>query len=86
MMVPIWSNLTHRFRCIASDFFVHFLRLLKRSTAEPPAGSFMNLLRGSIRFCKKFREPAKVLLRLIKLRICQLSWRKKAWISKPSTK
>jgi hypothetical protein len=64
MMVPIWSNLIHRFRCIASDFFVHFLRLLNTITAEPPAGSFMNLLRGSIRFCKKFREPAMFLLRL----------------------
>ena len=54
MLVPIRNNLAHRFRCIESDFFVHFIRLLNKSAAEPPAGSFMNLLRGSIRFCTEF--------------------------------
>jgi hypothetical protein len=68
MLVPIRNNLAHRFRCIESDFFVHFIRLLNKSAAEPPAGSFMNLLCGSIHFCKNIWEQKKSFLRL-KLRI-----------------
>jgi hypothetical protein len=64
MLVPVRNDSTYRFRCIANDFFVHFLRLLNKSAAEPPAGSFMNLSRGSIRFHMVFWEQTKPFLRL----------------------
>jgi MoxR-like ATPase len=35
-LVPIWNKLTSWFRCIESDFFVHFLRLLKKNAASRP--------------------------------------------------
>lgn len=83
MMVPIWNTLAYRFHCIENDFFVHFVWLLNKSAAEPPASPFVNLLRGSIRFRKKLWEQTKSHFRLMMLRIRQLSWRKKAWTLKP---